>query len=148
MSHRYQQSGDYGHNTPYQSVDYNGSSAALNGGQPQQHTYPASYGSGSFKGGAAGAGAASRPWYKKPIVMWGVPVLVVAAIAGGVAGGVLASRDNDGGDSASNNRGIQNNAADRVSPASTNGGLQAPLSSSPCAVSCSLSLPVLPIPAV
>lgn len=122
MSHRYQQSGDY--DTPYHSVgqygqpDY-GSSANLAGkAAGYEHTYPAASPSGAYK-----SAAAAKPWYKKPIVLWGVPILLVAIIAGAVAGGVIASKSSDSDSSSSSgssssangsgNRGsgVQNNAA-------------------------------------
>ena len=117
MSHRYQQSADY--DTPYHSVgggygqhqqqDF-GSSANLagKGYGGSEHTYPASKGATAM---------GRKPWYKRPIVLWGVPIALVAIIAAAVAGGVIASKNSNddssssGSSSSGRGGGIQNNAA-------------------------------------
>ena len=126
MSHRYQPTGGY--DPPYHPVDDNyGSSADLatkSAGYDSpvpMHTHPASR--------TRGAVAYRKPWYKKPIVLWGVPIALVVVIAAAVAGGVVASRTNhdmssshDAGTSHTNGRGsgIQNNAAASLDVTSMN----------------------------
>jgi hypothetical protein len=102
MSHKYQASHDAG--TSYYQVP-GGSQLHLNENYPPNQTF-------------AAAKSGHNKWYQSPWVKYGVPALLVVAIAGGVGGGIAASKSNDNDSATSSaNRGVANNAA---GPLSTN----------------------------
>lgn len=159
MSHRYQSSYDSGaggggaNYYPVNDGGYSGRQQQPYGGNNDssaylnQGAYPPTGGSAGMHKPYGSASSATKPWYKKPVVLWTAGILLVVgglwlertrscrlsnrwwadlvpfpstAIAAGVGGGVAASKSNNN-KSSNDNKGISGNAADAPAAASSDG---------------------------